>query len=69
MGPITLADYVGLDTTMYILDGWAANYPEEKAFHAPACLRAKVAAGKFGRKSQEGFYKWEGHKVVGVSEE
>mmetsp|Transcript_9297 Transcript_9297/g.28711 ORF Transcript_9297/g.28711 Transcript_9297/m.28711 type:complete len:338 (+) Transcript_9297:2-1015(+) len=69
MGPITLADYVGLDTTLYILDGWAASFPEEKAFRAPASLRAKVAAGKFGRKTQEGFYKWDGQKVVDVSDD
>lgn len=62
MGPITLTDYVGLDTTLYILEGWAMNYPDEPAFAVPEVLRRKVAEGKLGRKSGEGFYKWEGDK-------
>ena len=32
MGPITLSDYVGLDTTLSILEGWCQRYPEEQAF-------------------------------------
>jgi 3-hydroxyacyl-CoA dehydrogenase len=62
MGPITLTDYVGLDTTLSILEGWCERYPDEPAFQVPAILREKVKAGKLGRKSGEGFYKWEGDK-------
>ncbi len=62
MGPITLTDYVGLDTTLSILEGWVERYPNEPAFAIPECLRQKVAEGKLGRKSGEGFYKWEGDK-------
>jgi 3-hydroxyacyl-CoA dehydrogenase len=62
MGPITLTDYVGLDTTLSILEGWSERYPDEPAFHVPAVLREKVKAGKLGRKSGEGFYTWEGDK-------
>ncbi|CAM9919809.1 unnamed protein product, partial [Chrysoparadoxa australica] len=59
MGPLTLADYVGLDTCLAILQGWVEQYPEEKAFVVPECLKIKVAAaGKLGRKSGEGFYRW-----------
>mmetsp|Transcript_25334 Transcript_25334/g.71049 ORF Transcript_25334/g.71049 Transcript_25334/m.71049 type:complete len:330 (-) Transcript_25334:240-1229(-) len=62
MGPITLADYVGLDTTKYILDGWVEKFPDEPAFFVPPILEEKVKAGKLGRKTGEGFYKWDGDK-------
>lgn len=62
MGPITLTDYVGLDTTLSILEGWCERYPDEPAFSIPRVLREKVAAKKLGRKSGEGFYKWDGDK-------
>ena len=62
MGPITLTDYVGLDTTLSILEGWVERYPDEPAFAIPQILRDKVAEGKLGRKTGEGFYKWEGDK-------
>ena len=79
MGPLHLADYVGLDTCLLILEGysflagylqsdkgagWVKNFPNEPAFFIPECLKQKVAAGKIGRKSGEGFYKWEGDQVV-----
>ena len=62
MGPITLTDYVGLDTTLSILKGWVDKYPNEPAFVIPPILERKVAEGKLGRKSGEGFYTWEGDK-------
>ncbi len=62
MGPITLTDYVGLDTTLAIIEGWVKRYPKESAFAIPEVLRRKVKEGKLGRKSGEGFYKWEGDK-------
>ena len=65
MGPLTLTDYVGLDTTLYILQGWVKRYPNEPAFAIPKILEEKVAAGKLGRKTGEGFYKWDGDKKVG----
>jgi 3-hydroxyacyl-CoA dehydrogenase len=64
MGPIELSDYVGLDTTLSILEGWVAAHPKEPAFVIPAILKKKVAEKKLGRKSGEGFYKWEGDKKV-----
>ena len=51
---IALADYVGLDTCLSILQGWSREYPDEPAFFVPQSLQAKVAKGKFGRKSGEG---------------
>ena len=62
MGPLTLTDYVGLDTTLFILQGWKERYPDEPAFEVPAILETMVAEGKLGRKSGEGFYKWDGDK-------
>ena len=65
MGPLTLTDYVGLDTTLFILKGWKERYPDEPAFVVPALLEKLVAEGKLGRKTGEGFYKWDGDKKVG----
>jgi 3-hydroxyacyl-CoA dehydrogenase len=64
MGPIELTDYVGLDTTLFIVEGWTQRYPNEPAFVVPKLLREKVQQGKLGRKTGEGFYKWEGDKRV-----
>lgn len=68
MGPFTLADYVGLDTCLSILEGWSDLYPGEAAFAVPESLRAKVEAGHFGRKNGRGFYVWDGNKPVGEAE-
>ncbi|MAE45707.1 MAG: 3-hydroxybutyryl-CoA dehydrogenase [Planctomycetes bacterium] len=62
MGPLTLTDYVGLDTTLSILEGWCERYPDEPAFGIPESLRTKVAEGKLGRKTGEGYYTWDGDK-------
>lgn len=64
MGPIKLTDYVGLDTTLSILEGWVERYPHEPAFEIPEILTKMVAEGKLGRKSGQGFYKWDGDKTV-----
>ena len=57
MGPFTLTDYVGLDTTLSILEGWHERFPDDPTFVPPQILKDKVAAGKLGRKSGEGFFK------------
>jgi 3-hydroxyacyl-CoA dehydrogenase len=62
MGPLHLADYIGLDTCLYIVEGWVADYPNEPAFFVPGNLKALVAAGHCGRKSGRGFYYWDGDK-------
>lgn len=62
MGPITLADYVGLDTCLSILEGWVDQHPQEAAFVVPTILREKVQQGHFGRKTGQGFYQWKGNK-------
>lgn len=62
MGPLHLADYIGLDTALFITEGWVEKYPDEAAFVLPACLKEKVDAGHLGRKSGQGFYHWDGDK-------
>jgi 3-hydroxybutyryl-CoA dehydrogenase len=54
MGPLELADRVGLDTLLAILDDMREAFGD--AFRAPPLLRQMVAAGKLGRKSGRGFY-------------
>ena len=55
MGPFELVDLVGIDTTVAILDVLFEGLRDER-YRACALLRAKVAEGKVGRKSGEGFY-------------
>jgi len=62
MGPITLLDYVGLDTTLFIIEGWHARNPDNPAFEPPTLLKKLVAEGRLGRKSGHGFYEWDGDK-------
>jgi len=62
MGPLTLADYVGLDTLLAILRNWRAAHPAEPAFSVPPLLEALVKEGRLGRKSGAGFYAWSGDK-------
>jgi 3-hydroxyacyl-CoA dehydrogenase len=62
MGPLTLADYVGLDTSLSILEGWHARFPAEQVFRPPQMLRDLVSKKRYGRKSGQGFYLWEGDK-------
>jgi 3-hydroxybutyryl-CoA dehydrogenase len=65
MGPFTLLDFVGLDTTKSIADIMFDEY-RERRFAAPPTLRKMVAAGFYGRKSGKGFYDYSGDepKVV-----
>jgi 3-hydroxybutyryl-CoA dehydrogenase len=65
MGPLTLADFVGLDTLVAIADVMVDAYGEER-FAAPETLRQKVDAGDFGRKSGRGFYDYSGDQPVPV---
>lgn len=63
MGPLHLADYVGLDISYNVLKGWQDKYPHEGAFFVPAVLEKMMAKGTLGRKTGSGFYKWDGDKV------
>jgi 3-hydroxybutyryl-CoA dehydrogenase len=57
MGPLKLTDLVGLDVRLNIADYLHTTLGSE-VFRAPEILRKKVAEGKLGKKSGEGFYKW-----------
>ncbi len=55
MGPLTLLDFVGLDTTLFIADAMYEEYKDPR-YAAPPLLRRMVLAGHLGRKSGIGFY-------------
>lgn len=55
MGPFTLGDFVGLDTTYYIAEIMFNEF-REKRFASPPLLKRMVLAGLYGRKSGRGFY-------------
>jgi len=55
MGPLTLNDFVGIDTTYFISEIMFNEY-REKRFAAPPLMKRMVAAGMLGRKSGKGFY-------------
>jgi len=58
MGPFELADYIGLDTNKFIMDGWSSRFPDETLFKESPLLNKLVADEKLGRKTGEGFYKY-----------
>ena len=55
MGPLALADLIGLDIVLNIMDYLKDTFGSDK-YAAPVLLRQKVAAGELGRKSGKGFY-------------
>jgi len=56
MGPFELADYVGLDTFKFIMDGWHKAHPQEPLFFPSPTIDQFVKEGKLGKKSGQGFY-------------
>src|SRR2546425_4077800 len=58
MGPFTLLDFVGLDTTYYIANIMFDEF-REPAYAPPPLLKRMVMAGRLGRKSGRGFYAYE----------
>lgn len=57
MGPLTLADFIGLDVCLAIMEVLYNGFNDPKYRPCPL-LKKMVAAGKLGRKSGEGFYKY-----------
>ena len=55
MGPFTLLDFVGLDTTLFIADAMYQEFKDPR-YAAPPLLRRMVLAGHLGRKAGKGFY-------------
>ncbi len=65
MGPLLLADFVGLDTLGSICDVLFDEF-RERRFARPPTLRKMLAAGWYGRKSGRGFYDYSGETPVAV---
>jgi 3-hydroxybutyryl-CoA dehydrogenase len=65
MGPLTLADFVGLDTLASIADVMVDSYGEDR-FAQPDSLRELVDAGHYGRKTGRGFYDYSDERPVAV---
>ena len=64
MGPLKTSDLVGLDVRLAIAETLSAELPSDR-FSPPEILRTLVAEGHTGRKSGEGFYRWNGDKATG----
>jgi 3-hydroxybutyryl-CoA dehydrogenase len=62
MGPFTLLDFVGLDTTYYIANVMFDDFKDQR-FAAPPLLKRMVIAGWHGKKSGRGFYDWSDPKA------
>lgn len=58
MGPLELADLVGLDTLLAVADTYHREFGDSK-YRAPVILRNYVAAGWYGRKTGRGFYRYD----------
>jgi 3-hydroxybutyryl-CoA dehydrogenase len=57
IGPLALADLIGLDTVLAMADG-IYNKIREAQYCAPSLLKEMVAAGRLGRKTGQGFYEY-----------
>ena len=57
MGPLELTDHVGLDVRLAVLEHLHREIGEQ--FRPPQLLRQLVRAGKLGKKTGEGFYKYD----------
>lgn len=66
MGPFTLCDFVGNDTTLRISEIMFDEYREER-YAPPPLLRRLVSMGRYGRKSGKGFYDYSGDEPVPLS--
>ena len=66
MGPIELADQVGLDICLAVGDMLRSKFGEKALPAAPDWLREKVKKGELGRKTGKGFYEWKDGKAVKI---
>ena len=65
MGPLKTSDLVGLDVRLAIAETLSAELAGER-FEPPPVLRQLVEEGKLGKKTGEGFYRWEGNAPLAV---
>ncbi|MEX2526182.1 MAG: 3-hydroxybutyryl-CoA dehydrogenase [Gemmatimonadota bacterium] len=65
MGPFTLCDFVGNDTTLKIAEIMFSEYREER-YAPPPLLKRLVALGRYGRKTGKGFYDYTGPEPVAL---
>jgi len=59
MGPLRLTDLVGLDVLLHIAEYLSKHLEPGAHFEPPQLLRDMVAAGKLGKKTGQGFYRWD----------
>jgi 3-hydroxyacyl-CoA dehydrogenase len=59
MGPLALCDFIGLDTIKFVLDGWSRDFPDIQVMKPIPLLDKLVKEGKLGKKTNEGFYKYD----------
>lgn len=67
MGPLQLADFIGLDVCLSIMNVLKEGLGEQKYSPCPLLIQL-VDAGEYGRKSGSGFYRWENGKIIGTSD-
>jgi len=67
MGPLKTSDLVGLDVRLSIAETLASGLDADR-FRTPRILTTLVAEGHTGRKSGEGFYRWDGDRAAGPGE-
>ena len=58
MGPLALADLIGLDIVYHVLEALHENYKDPR-YRPPILLKKMVEAGRLGRKTGQGFYEYE----------
>ncbi|OXA62128.1 hydroxyacyl-coenzyme A dehydrogenase, mitochondrial [Folsomia candida] len=59
MGPFELADSVGVDVGYYVAEGWSKRFPNDPLYKPSELVRKMVKEGKLGRKTGEGWYKYQ----------
>jgi 3-hydroxybutyryl-CoA dehydrogenase len=64
MGPLELLDLVGLDTHQLVAEALYASTHDPRAA-VPALVKQMIAAGRLGRKTGEGFYRYQGSGMFG----
>jgi 3-hydroxybutyryl-CoA dehydrogenase len=67
MGPFALMDLVGIDVNLAVATALWEGFDEAVRFTPSDIQRERVASGRLGRKSGEGFYRYDGHQIVGLA--